>query len=77
MLGQAEQTPCMADQPCADKFAHKSGQIGGNGIHAITQILRQLRTIRCNGDHLVAERMDVCNIGIRYLGAHADFRSDF
>ena len=43
---QAEQAACMADEPRANKLADQRCQVWCNGIHAVTQVLGELRTIR-------------------------------
>lgn len=35
MLGQTEQTACVANKTCADEFSDKGGQVGRNSIHSI------------------------------------------
>jgi len=46
VLGQAEQTTCMADQPCAHELSNECSQIRRDGVHAIAQIFSQLCSVR-------------------------------
>lgn len=63
----------MTDKSCADKLADKSSQVGCNRIHAIPQVLCQLRPIRGDGNDLVAKGVDVCNVAVRDFSAHGYF----
>lgn len=40
MFGQVKKTASMANKAGSNKLSHESGEIGGYGVHAITEVLR-------------------------------------
>jgi hypothetical protein len=72
MLGKTEQATSVTDQPGTDKLANESGEVGGNGVHTVTKIFSQLRTICGNGDNLIAEGVNVVYVGIGDFGTHGN-----
>lgn len=64
VLGQAQQTTGVADQPRSDELADQSRQVRCNGDHTIPEVLSELGAIGGDGDDLVTESVYVCNVGI-------------
>ena len=62
VLREVQQASCMADESCADKVADERGQVGCDGVHAIPEVLCELRAVGGDGDDLVAQRVDVRHI---------------
>jgi len=75
MFGKTEQTTCVTDESCTNELANESGKIRCNGIHSISEIFRELGSVSGDRDDLVAKRVNVGNIGIRYFSTHGDFSS--
>lgn len=64
MFCEAQQTASVADQPCSNKFPHESSEVGSNRIHAVSEVFSELSAVGGDGDNLVAEGIDVGNIGV-------------
>ena len=45
VLREVQQASCVADESRADEVADKCSQIGGDGVHAVTQVLSELRAV--------------------------------
>ena len=63
VLREVQQASCVADESRADEVANERGQVGCDGVHAIPEVLRELRAVGGDGDDLVAQRVDVRHIG--------------
>lgn len=68
---------CMTDQPCTNQFTNESSEIGGNGVHSVTEIFRELCAIFGDGDDLIAEVVDVIYVLVRNFATHADLGGNF
>lgn len=77
VLGQTQQTAGMADQPRSDELSDQGRQIWRDSNHTIPKVLGELSTIVRDVDYLVAEGVNVCNIGIRDFGTHRNFGGGF
>ena len=77
VLGQAEQTARVTDQPGTDEVSDQGGQIWRDCGHSISKVLGKLRTVGGDGDDLITEGVDVVDIGVGYLGTHRYFGSGF
>lgn len=60
----------MADQTSPDKLTHKRGQVRGDGVHAVAEVLCELRAVGSDGDDLVTQGVDMRYVGIGDLSAH-------
>lgn len=60
----------MANQPRTNQLTHQRSQIRRNGIHAIAEVLGELGAVFGDGYDLVAEDVDVRNVGVGDFGAH-------
>ena len=63
MFGEIDKTASVANQPRTDQIAHQSSEIGGDGVHTVPQVLCELRTVFGDGNDLVAEGVNVVNVG--------------
>lgn len=63
VLRQVQQATRMADQPRSDELSDQSSQVGRDGDHAIPEVLRQLGAVGGDGDDLVAEGVDMGDVG--------------
>lgn len=72
VLREVEQAARVADEARADELADERGEVRRDRVHAVAQVLRELRAVRGDRDHLVAERVDVRNVRVGDLGAHGD-----
>ena len=77
VLRETEQTTGMADESCTNELPDKCRQVGCNGVHSIAQIFGQLCSVRCDSNHLVAQRVDMVNIRLGDLGTHGDLGGSF
>jgi len=77
VLGEVHQTTSVADKSSTDKFTDKGGKVRGNGLHSVSQVIRELSSVFGDRNHLVAERVDVGHIGIGNLGTHRKLGSGF
>ena len=62
VLRKAEETAGVADQTSSDKVSDEGGEVGCDGVHAIPEVLCELRAVGGDGDDLVAQRVDVRHI---------------
>ena len=67
----------MTDQSGANEISNQGGQIRRNRRHSISKILGELCTVSGDGDDLVAESMNVVDVGVGDFGAHGYFGSSF
>lgn len=76
-LRQAQQAARMRDEPRAHELAHQGSQVRRDGVHPVPEVLVQLRPVLGDGDYLVAELVDVIDVGVSDFRAHADLGGDF
>lgn len=72
VLREVEQAARVTDEPRADELADERGQVRRDRVHAVAQVLRELRAVRGDRDDLVAERVYVHDVGVGDFGAHGD-----
>jgi hypothetical protein len=77
VLREAEQAAGVADEPRADELADERGQVRRDRVHAVAEVLGELRAVRGDLDHLVAERVDVRDVRVGDFGAHGDLGGGF
>ncbi|KAL1836320.1 hypothetical protein VTK73DRAFT_5092 [Phialemonium thermophilum] len=72
VLGQVHQRAGVGDQAGADQVADQLGQVGGDGLHAVLQVAGQVVAVLGVLDDLLGEQLDVLEVLVGDLGAHAD-----
>ena len=70
VLGQTQQTAGMADQSRSDELTDEGGKVGCDGGHAVFEVLCELRAVLGYRDDLVAELVDVGDVGVGDFGSH-------
>ena len=69
MLGEGEQRACMCDQARTDELADHDREVGGNGIHAVLEVVVELGAVLADGDNLLCKMANVQKIEIADLNA--------
>lgn len=55
VLGEVDQAAGMGDETGSNKLTNEDGEVGGDGVHAVLQVLKELLTVLVHLDDLVAE----------------------
>lgn len=77
MLGQVHQASGMADEASTNELTDEGGQIRGDSLHSVSEVIRELRSVFGDGDDLVTEGVDVCHIGVGNLSSHGQLCGGF
>ena len=74
-FGEVHEGAGVGDEACADQLANQCGQIRGNCCHAGLQVVVQLASVVCQGNHLrelaVLKPGGGCRWGVRCLRQQA------
>ena len=70
MFRQIHQTSSMTDESCTDELSDQRCEIWSDRLHPVSEIFGKLSSVFGNGDDLVAERVDVGDIGVGDFGSH-------
>eukprot|EP00760_Papus_ankaliazontas_P032066 PhM_4_TR5606/c0_g1_i2/m.58742 len=82
VLGERQEAAGLLDQARADVLADHRRQVGGDGLHAVAEVGRELLAVLVRRHDLVAQTCDVVDVLVRDLRTHrhnrglADTRGD-
>ena len=62
VLGERHQAAGVCDETSTDQLADQHRQVGRDGVHAVLEVLEQLRAIGVHLDNLVAESRNVVQV---------------
>ncbi len=72
LLGEVHEASRVRDQSRADELADKRSEVGRDRSHAVAEVLGELGAVLGDADHLVAQRVDVLDVGVGDFGAHRE-----
>lgn len=72
VLGQVDERTGVSDETSADELAHHHGQVGSDGLHAVLEVVVELRAVLVDVEHLRAQVLDVEDILLADLRTHGD-----
>lgn len=64
VLGEVDQAAGVGDEAGTNKLTNEDGEVGGDGVHAVLKVLKELLTVLVHLDDLVAELRDVEHIKV-------------
>lgn len=67
----------MSDQPCTNKLANQRCQVRRDSCHPVFEVFVELLSVFGDGDDLVAELVDVIDVGVSDLCTHTDLGGGF
>jgi hypothetical protein len=72
VLGEVEEGTSVGDETSSDELSDEGGKVGGDGGHAVAEILVELGTVLSDGDDLVGEEVDVDEVRLGDLSSHGN-----
>lgn len=75
VLGEVEERSSVRDESGSNKLSNEGREVGRNGGHSVSEILEQLDSVLGDGDDLVAQGVDVVDVGVGDLGTHRELSS--